>query len=109
MNSKLFYKIKEVSEMLSIPISTLRFWESEFKQLDPTVMNKQRRYTSSDIEMIKSIHYLLRVKGLKIEAAKSELENRTKLTNKLSALERLEAMRSELDSIIKEFKQWGCL
>lgn len=105
MNSRLFYKIKEVSEMLSIPVTTLRFWESEFKQLAPTVINKQRRYSYSDIEVIKSIHYLLRVKGLKIEAAKSELENRTKLTYKLSALERLEAMRCELDSIIKEFKK----
>ena len=30
---KKYYKIKEVSEMLDIPISTLHFWERQFTVL----------------------------------------------------------------------------
>ena len=32
---KKYYKIKEVSEMLDIPISTLHFWERQFTVLSP--------------------------------------------------------------------------
>lgn len=32
---KLYYKISEVAEMLDVPVSTIRFWEKEFKELKP--------------------------------------------------------------------------
>lgn len=33
--AKSYYKIGEVSAMLDVPVSTLRFWEDTFEQLDP--------------------------------------------------------------------------
>jgi len=32
---KLYYSIGEVSKMLQVPVSTVRFWENEFRILKP--------------------------------------------------------------------------
>ena len=51
---KKYYKIKEVSEMLDIPISTLHFWERQFTVLSPRrSRGNDRLYTTDDIEKIK--------------------------------------------------------
>lgn len=74
--NKSYYKIGEVSEMLGITIPTLRYWESEFEQLDPFRTPKgTRKYRPEDIEVCKLIQHLLRVKGLSVEYAKKELDN----------------------------------
>lgn len=74
--TKSYYKIGEVSAMLNVPISTLRFWEDTFEQLDPFRTPKgTRKYRPEDIEVCKLIHHLLRVKGLSVEYAKKELDN----------------------------------
>lgn len=74
--TKSYYKIGEVSEMLGITIPTLRYWESEFEQLDPYRTPKgTRKYRPEDIEVCKFIQHLLRVKGLSVEYAKKELDN----------------------------------
>ena len=67
---KKYYKIGEVSKMLGVPASTLRFWETEFKQLKPMKNKKgDRIYSLKDIELLKEIHYLTREKGIKIAKA----------------------------------------
>lgn len=72
--TKSYYRIREVAAMLSLPDSTLRFWESEFEALKPMrTVNGARRYTPADIEVIKKIQNLLHVKGLKLEAAKEQM------------------------------------
>ena len=71
---KLYYKIGEVSEMLDIPISTLRFWEDAFEQLDPfRTPGGTRKYRPEDVEMCRLIKHLLRDKGYSLEYAKKEL------------------------------------
>jgi transcriptional regulator, merR family len=71
---KRYYKIGEVSAMLDVPVPTLRYWESEFEQLDPQRSEKgTRRYRQKDIEICKRIMYLLRDKGYSLEYAKKEL------------------------------------
>ena len=73
---KTFYKIGEVSAILDVPVSTLRFWEDSFEQLDPFRTPKgTRKYRPEDIEVCKLIQHLLRVKGLSVEYAKNELDN----------------------------------
>ena len=67
---KRYYKIREVAELLQLPASTLRFWESQFTILKPKRNDGGTRfYTPSDIETLKMIKYLVKDKGLKIEAA----------------------------------------
>ncbi|MBM3919944.1 MAG: MerR family transcriptional regulator [Sphingomonadales bacterium] len=69
-HTKKYYKIGEVSKMLGVPASTLRFWETEFKQLKPMKNKKgDRIYSLKNIELLKEIHYLTREKGIKIAKA----------------------------------------
>lgn len=71
---KKYYKIGEVSAMLDVPISTLRFWEDTFEQLEPFRTPKgTRKYRPEDVEMCRLIKHLLRDKGLSLEYAKKEL------------------------------------
>lgn len=72
--NKSYYKIGEVSAMLDLPVPTLRYWESEFEQLDPFRTPKgTRKYRPEDVEMCKLIKHLLRDKGYSLEYAKKEL------------------------------------
>lgn len=74
VSAKSYYKIGEVSAMLDIPISTLRFWEDTFEQLDPLrTPGGMRKYRPEDVEVCKLIKHLLREKGLSLEYAKREL------------------------------------
>ncbi len=70
-NTKPYHTIRSVSELLGVPASTLRYWETVFPQLSPErTRSGQRRYTVVDVETARRIRELLHEKGLKIEAAK---------------------------------------
>ncbi len=71
---KSYYKIGEVAEMLGVSIYTLKYWETQFDELDPPRLNKQRRYTPADIEIVKRIMELLYVRKYRIEAAKEAMK-----------------------------------
>ena len=56
---------------------TLRYWESQFKQIKPTIMAGRRRYYSSkNIEILTFIKSLLKEKGLTINGVKKLLEGK---------------------------------
>ena len=96
--TKSFYKIKEVAELLNIPQSTLRFCESEFSEINPTMNNSNIRfYTPSDIETLKIVRFLLKDKGLKIESAKLQLrKNKRNLEQTVTIIEKLSEVKAEL-------------
>lgn len=100
---KQYYKIKDVAEMLGVQQSTLRFWEKEFDCLNPRrSASNVRYYTPADIEMIRVISYLLRNRGLKLEAAKEQMRhNRGNVSRRIRAIERLENVRDTLSSLLK--------
>ena len=53
---------------------TIRYWESQFKQIKPTIRaGKRRYYSKKDFEVIKYIKFLLKEKGFTINGAKSLL------------------------------------
>ena len=55
---------------------TIRYWETQFKQIRPTVRAGGRRYYSiNDLKIIKYIKFLLREKGLTINGVKKMLNN----------------------------------
>ena len=55
---------------------TLRFWESQFKQIKPSIKAGGRRYYSEkNIKLIRFIKFLLRDKGLTINGVKKILNN----------------------------------
>ena len=75
-NGKLYYSIGEVSEMLDVNPSLLRFWETEFDCLRPKKNKKgTRSYTSEDIELLRRIHYLTKVCGFTLDGTREQLRN----------------------------------
>ena len=104
---KLYYSISEVAAQFGVAESLLRYWETEFPQLNPKRNDKGRRfYTAADIEVVKQIQYLLNDQKLTIAGArerlktdKTDVERKTKIRNKLLA------MRQELINIRHELNQ----
>ena len=54
----------------------LRYWEKEFKQIKPKIINNRRYYTSNQVKIIKLIHFLLKNKGLTIKGVKNILNSK---------------------------------
>ena len=54
----------------------LRFWEKEFKQIKPKIINNRRYYTSNQVKIVKLIHFLLKNKGLTIKGVKNILNSK---------------------------------
>ena len=55
---------------------TLRYWETQFKQINPLIRAVKRRYYSKkDFQIIKLIKFLLKKRGLTINGVKKILNN----------------------------------
>ena len=55
---------------------TLRYWESQFKQIKPLIRaGKRRYYSKKNFQIIKLIKFLLKEKGLTINGVKKILSN----------------------------------
>lgn len=100
--SKKYYKISEVSELVGLPMSTLRFWENQFSEINPRRNDRGTRfYTPRDIETIRMISFLVKTKGMKIEAAREELKhNRDGVAKKFEAIEGLKNVRDRLQEML---------
>ena len=96
--NKRFYRIGDVADILGIPASTLRFWEKEFTIIKPVRNAKNTRlYTPKDIETIKMIHYLVKEKGLKLDAAQAMIRrNRDGVSKRFEVIDRLKSVKSQL-------------
>ena len=99
---KKFYKISEVAELLHIPASTLRFWESRFTVIKPRRSKTGIRfYTAADIEKISMIHYLVKDCGLKLDAAQEQIRSNPKgIERRHKTVQRLLAMRSSIEQML---------
>jgi len=105
-NLKLYYNIGEVARMFDVNESTLRYWEQEFPYIKPKTSGpaKIRQYQEKDIEQIRVIHNLIKVRGFKIAAAKKILNQNPKgadkraevLTTLLSVQAQLQQLKKQL-------------
>tara|TARA_Y100001958_G_C20719058_1_gene217296 strand:- start:36 stop:416 length:381 start_codon:yes stop_codon:yes gene_type:complete len=81
---KKFLNITEVSNILKLtnpknskPLNhILRYWEKEFKQIKPKMINNRRYYSNEQIEIIKMIKFLLKNEGLTIAGVKHLLNSK---------------------------------
>lgn len=75
--SKLYYSIGEVSTLLDVNPSLLRFWEKEF-ELEVSKKNKKgnRLFTTKEIEKINKIYQLVKVEGYTLDGAKKALKSK---------------------------------
>ena len=93
----------------------LRYWEKEFKQIKPKIINNRRYYTPKLIELIKLIKFLLKEKKLTIKGVKSILnvgikELDVSNSNSLQAVYYKKALKDKSSRIlekIKKLKKYG--
>ncbi len=110
---KLFFKIGEVSSIADIRPHVLRYWESEFGELQP-VKGKtgQRIYRRKDVELVLKIKNLLHSQRYTIEGAKKKLKEKKDLQSepvrqldlsldKRKIRETLAALKEELRGIVE--------
>ena len=102
--NKMYYSISEVSAMLDISASTLRYWEKELPSVSPRKsQGGTRKYSAADIEELRMVHRLVKEEGHTIEGVKKLLRRRRNSeVNKQEVIHRLETLRSELLAIIDE-------
>ena len=114
-SSKAYKTIGEVAEILELDsvgnkknTHTIRYWESEFKQIKPIIINKRRHYDDKNIDLLKKIKFLLKDKGMTISGAKKQLNedffdidaNENKTINALDLKYKL----NKINKLIKELK-----
>ena len=101
---KKFYGIAEVAEQFNVAESLLRFWEKEFSNINPKKNGRGvRMYTKEDIEEVRLVYNLLKVRGMKIAAAKQVLsKNRKAASDTSEIIGRLQSVREELKEISRE-------
>lgn len=93
---KIYYRIREVSEITGLAAYVLRFWESEFSALCPKrTESGQRLYRKADIDTILEIKHLLYDKKFTIEGARKHLKTPASGSGKNNCL---------IDEIAKELK-----
>ena len=114
-SSKAYKTIGEVAEILELDsignkknTHTIRYWESEFKQIKPIIINKRRHYDDKNIDVLKKIKFLLKDKGMTISGAKKQLNedffdidaNENKTINALN----LKFKLNKINKLIKNLK-----
>ena len=74
---KLFYTIGEVSKILNVNVSLIRFWDNEFDIIKPKKNKKGNRlFSENDLKNLKIIHHLLKNNGFTIKGAKKALKSK---------------------------------
>ena len=119
-NNDAYKSIGEVAKVLNLVnkkkgtlnTHTIRFWEKEFKQIKPNILNGNRRYYNNDtIEVLKKVKYLLKVQGMTINGAKKVLNSEKLLkldelsNNSINANYKLKNKLKNISNIIKQIKK----
>ncbi len=102
--TKMYYTMKEVAAHFDVNTSLIRFWEKEFPTLNPYRNKKGTRYyTKADIDIFKTIYYLVKEKGYTLQGAKEILAvNKSKVDNQIKMRDSLLKIRMFLLSLKSE-------
>jgi len=90
---------------------TIRFWEKQFKQIKPKILNGNRRYYNNDtIEVLKKVKYLLKDQGMTINGVKKLLNSNKSLkldefsNNSINAGYNIKKKLTKISNLIKKIK-----
>jgi DNA-binding transcriptional MerR regulator len=118
-SNKAYKSIGEVAKILNLVnekkgtlnTHTIRFWEKEFKQIKPKILNGNRRYYNNDtIEVLKKVKYLLKDQGMTINGAKKVLNSDKSLkldelpNNSISADYSIKNKLKKISNLLKQIK-----
>ena len=93
-----------------LPTHIIRFWETQFKQIKPKILNSNRRYYDEKaINLLKKIKFLLKEQGMTIKGVRKILNNEVSLkldeiADKSIKAENLKNKLVKISKIIKELK-----
>ena len=110
--------IGEVAKILSLKLNNkgvlsthvIRFWETQFKQIKPKILNSNRRYyDEKTIDLLKKIKFLLKDQGMTINGVKKILNNQASLkldeiADKSIRTENLRIKLLKISNKLKELK-----
>ena len=110
--------IGEVAKLLNLKsnkkgdLSThvIRFWETQFKQIKPKILNSNRRYyDEKTINLLKKVKFLLKDQGMTINGVKKILNNEDSLkldeiADKSIRTENLKNKLLKISNKLKELK-----
>ena len=100
----------KVNKKGSLPTHIIRFWETQFKQIKPKILNSNRRYyDEKNIDLLKKIKYLLKDQGMTINGVKKILDNEDTLkldeiADKSIKAEKLKNKLIKISKILKTLK-----
>ena len=73
---KIYWSIGELAEEFQVAPSLLRHWEKEIDMIKPYKSDKGTRYYSQkDIEIIRTVHHLVKEKGYTLKGAQEAVKN----------------------------------
>ena len=117
-SNRAYKSIGEVAKILNLVnekkgtlnTHTIRFWEKEFKQIKPNILNGNRRYYNNEtIEILKKVKFLLKDQGMTINGVKKVLNSNKSL--KLDELQNnsinttIKNKLKNISEIIKQIKK----
>ncbi len=100
----------QVNKKGILPTHIIRFWETEFKQIKPKILNSNRRYyDEKTINLLKKVKFLLKDQGMTINGVKKILNNEVSLkldeiADKSIKAENLKNKLIKISKIIKKLK-----
>ena len=95
-----------------LPTHTIRFWETQFKQIKPKILNANRRYyDEGTINLLKKVKFLLKDKGMTINGVKKVLKGEESLeldemANNSIKADNLRNKLVKISKIVKNLKNY---
>ena len=93
-----------------LPTHIIRFWETQFKQIKPKILNANRRYyDTTSIMLLKKVKFLLKDQGMTINGVKKILNGQVSLeldemANNSIKADNLRNMLVKISKIVKNLK-----
>ena len=111
--------IGEVAKILNLksnkkgvlPTHTIRFWETQFKQIKPKILNANRRYYDENcINLLKKVKFLLKEQGMTLNGVKKILNSEETLdldemANNSIRTDNLRNKLVRISQIVKDLKK----
>ncbi len=100
---KIYFRIGEVSEYTGVKPYVLRYWESEFQEIQPIRRKSQRLYDRETILLVMKIKHMLYDQNFTIAGAKKRLReemNQKRVSTRVNEL--LREILNELKSVKKQ-------
>ena len=95
----------------SLPTHILRFWETQFKQIKPKILNSNRRYYDENtITILKKVKFLLKDQGMTIKGVKKILNDQGSLkldeiANNSIRTNNLKDKLNKISNLVKSLKK----